>query len=475
MHISAKYLLTALTIVLMVAFPLMGGTKILHTIPVVEALAIVLLVLLFVFQPRFNFLSKPSWGFIFLIAITPLLYLIPISASIWDQLPGHEVYTQIAQWVSTNQGGDHVNRAFSLIPYRTEHALFALLPPLAIFITVSALPAPQKRFIVYALLAIAVAEASLATIQYSSNKEFFYFGIPIIKKGIALGTYPNPDHFVLLMEISIPLTFALLTHEIKNGKKHGSDGSRSLMLKIIYGLMIVLFIAGAVFSGSRAGIPLALLSGFLSYMIFMHKKNSQHFLLSAVVILVISVALLSFLNLTPVINRFISNNPFLDGRWAIFSNTWEGIKTFFPLGAGPGTFPEIYRIFQPIAQTGFVNHAHNDYLELIFETGLLGVFFIAYFMYRIIITWKRIKTVKVREFHYIKIATGIGILVMLLHSTLEFNMHDSTNVLFFAVLVSIFLTTNQKKSNRKSLHLKKPFKEPSTTRTLKSMNSTTTS
>ncbi len=457
MHISVKYLLTALTVVLMAAFPLMGGTKILQTIPLVEALAIVLLVLLFVFQQGFNFLSKATWGFILLIALTPLLYLIPLSADIWDQLPGHEVYTQVAQWVSTNQGSDQINRTFSLVPYRTEHAFFALLPPLAIFITVSALPEPQKRFIIYALLVIAFAEACLATIQYSSNNEFFYFGIPIIKKGIALGTYPNPDHFVLLMEIAIPLTFALLAHEIKTGKKHGSDGSKSLMLKIIYGLMIVLFIAGAVFSGSRAGIPLALLSGFLSYMIFMHKKNSQHLVLSAVVILVITVALLSFLNLTPVINRFISNNPFLDGRWAIFANTWEGIKTFFPVGAGPGTFPEVYRIFQPIAQSGFVNHAHNDYLELIFETGLLGVFFISYFMYRILRAWKQVKKVKVREFHYLQIATGLGILVMLLHSILEFNMHDATNVLFFAVLVSIFLTTSQKKSKRKSLHLKKPF------------------
>ena len=471
MHISVKYLLTALTVVLMAAFPLIGGTKILQTIPLVEALAIVLLVLLFIFQQRFNFLSKATWGYIFLIALTPLLYLIPVSADIWDQLPGHEVYTQIAQWVTTNQGSEQINRTFSLIPYRTEHAFFALLPPLAIFITVSALPEPQKRFIIYSLLVIAIAEASLATIQYSSNNEFFYFGIPIIKKGIALGTYPNPDHFVLLMEIAIPLTFALLAHEIKTGKKHGSDGSKSLMLKIIYGLMIILFIAGAVFSGSRAGIPLALLSGFLSYMIFMHKKNSQHLFLSAVVILVITVALLSFLNLTPVINRFISNNPFLDGRWAIFANTWEGIKTFFPLGTGPGTFPEIYRIFQPIAQSGFVNHAHNDYLELIFETGLLGVFFISYFMYRIISAWQQVKKVKVREFHYIQIATGLGILVMLLHSILEFNMHDATNVLFFAVLVSIFLNTRKKKSNRKSLHLKKPFAESQKTIILESIPS----
>lgn len=445
---------------LLAAYPVVGGVLILKTIPVVEALAIMLLIILFLFEKDFNFLNKTTWWLIFLISVTPLIYLIPISVEYWIQLPGHEIYSQVAQWISTNQGSDNVNRTLSLIPYRTEHAFFALIPPLAIFITVSALPKPQKKLIIYFVLLVATGEASLAIIQFSSNNEFFYFGIPIIKKGIALGTYPNPDHFVLLMEISIPLTFALLTHKLKYGKKHGRDGSQSLIILITYAIMIILFLAGAVVSGSRAGIPLAFLSGFLSYLIFMHKRDSKYFFVSTSIILVITIGLLSVLDLAPVINRFITHNPFIDGRWVIFANTWDGIKTFFPLGSGPGTFPDIYRIFQPITQSGFVNHAHNDYLELIFEIGLLGIFFITIFFYKAIKTWKhikKIKKIKKRELHYIRIATGIGILVMLLHSILEFNMHDATNILIFSTLISIFFDSSQKKTSRKSLQLKQPF------------------
>ena len=439
MHFSVNYLLTTLVIVLLATFPFMGGMEISRTIPVVEALSIVLLILFFLFHKRFDFINKRIWIFILLALLTPLLYLIPIPENSWNTLPGHEIYAQLAQWISAEQGSNPINRTLSLIPYRTEHAFFFMLPPLAIFLTVAALPTQQKLVIIYVVLGIATIEACLAMIQFSTNNDFFYFGIPRLKPGIALGTYLNPDHFVLLMEIAVPLVLALIAHENQHGKKRNDDGSRTLMLYIIYGIMTALFISAAFFSGSRAGIPLTLLSAYLAYSVLMRKKG-KHLILTVIVIIILFILLASFFNLTPVINRFLANNPFVDGRWAIFANSWTGITTFFPLGSGPGTFPDIYRIFQPIDQLGFINHAHNDYIELIFETGLLGIIFIATFIYIMLQQWKQVKRKRTNEVQYLKIGSGISIFIMLLHSTLEFNMHDVINILFFSVLTGIFFS-----------------------------------
>lgn len=40
----------------------------------------------------------------------------------------------------------------------------------------------------------------------------------------------------------------------------------------------------------------------------------------------------------------------------------------FPLGSGPGTYPDVFHAFHP-PELGdsFVNHVHNDYLEWLFE------------------------------------------------------------------------------------------------------------
>ena len=443
MYVSNKYLLTLITIVLLAIFPVAGGTNILQTQPLAEAISIILLVLLFLSLKRYDFILKSTWLFVLFILLTPLFYLIPLPFEVWNHLPGHEIYSQIAQWINTDASPSVTKFSLSLIPYQTEFAFFSLLPPIAIFLTVASLPEQQKRWIIFALLGIATLEACLATIQFSTNNPFFYFGVHSPKAGIALGTYPNPDHFVLLMEITIPLIFALAAYEYRYKKERHDDGLHSLVLFIIYGTLLLLFLGGAFFSGSRAGIPLALLSSFLAYKVFSPKKGFRQFLPLAFLLALAFVVLLIFFNLAPVLNKFITSNPFVDGRWVIFSHTWEGIVTFFPVGSGPGTFPDIYRIFQPIQQTGFINHAHNDYLELLFETGLLGAIAIIGFIYLFIKAWNNMKKIKVREIHFLRIATGISIFVLLLHSTVEFNLHDASNILYFAVLTGIFFTPSK--------------------------------
>lgn len=438
MYFVKHYLLTTLVVILLASFPFMGGTEILDTTPVVQALSIVLLITFILLQKQYNFLGRTLWVVVFLILLTPLLYLLPIPVELWDKLPGRQIYSQVFDWIALQQPDLQISRTLSLIPYRTEHAFFALLPPVAIFLTVSALPEQQKLFIIYFILGIATAEACLAVIQFSTNNDFFYFGIPRLKQGIALGTYPNPDHFVLLMEVSLPLVLSLFAHELQHGNKRKDDGSTSMLLYILYSILSVLFVGAAFFSGSRAGIPLAILSLVLAYSVFMHNTAGKQATLFILFVIVGILVLLSFLNLTPVINRFLVNNPFVDGRWLMFSITSEGIATFFPVGSGPGTFPDIYRIFQPVNQTGFINHAHNDYLELIFETGILGVLFIGVFFYLAIKNWLTIKRIRVRKIHYVRIGSGISIFIMALHSMVEFNLHDATNVLVFAVLCALF-------------------------------------
>jgi O-antigen ligase len=70
-------------------------------------------------------------------------------------------------------------------------------------------------------------------------------------------------------------------------------------------------------------------------------------------------------------------------RLEIARSTLAGIQNFWPVGSGLGSFPRVYPQFEdPAAVTEtFVNHAHNDYLELLFETGLAGMLLLACFLY----------------------------------------------------------------------------------------------
>ena len=55
----------------------------------------------------------------------------------------------------------------------------------------------------------------------------------------------------------------------------------------------------------------------------------------------------------------------------IAANTWAGLKSYFPVGAGLGTFPSVYPLHERVADLipDLVNRAHNDGLETLFEGG----------------------------------------------------------------------------------------------------------
>ena len=59
----------------------------------------------------------------------------------------------------------------------------------------------------------------------------------------------------------------------------------------------------------------------------------------------------------------------LDGR--IVANVWAAILSYFPVGAGVGTFLDVYPLHERVADLipAVVNRAHNDGLETLFEGG----------------------------------------------------------------------------------------------------------
>ena len=122
------------------------------------------------------------------------------------------------------------------------------------------------------------------------------------------------------------------------------------------------------------------------------------------------------------------------------------IKQFFPLGSGPGTFQSVFLAFQPPSLQKFINHAHNDYLELFFETGIFGILLIALLVITYIYGWFNLRSNQWGRFQFIQVATGISLLLMSLHGFTDFNFHTPANVIFFAFLSGIFLHQGAKKS-----------------------------
>jgi len=97
----------------------------------------------------------------------------------------------------------------------------------------------------------------------------------------------------------------------------------------------------------------------------------------------------------------------------------------------------------------FINHAHNEYLEWVFEGGLMIILLLVFFIFLYLFQWWSIwKDQSKRSFQLIKVSSGLGILMMMAHSFVDYNLHIPANQIYFSILLGIFFSQNAISENK---------------------------
>ena len=108
------------------------------------------------------------------------------------------------------------------------------------------------------------------------------------------------------------------------------------------------------------------------------------------------------------------------------------------LGWGLGTFPVVYPQFRSFYTNFFVNEAHNDYVQLLAEMGILGFGTMVWFltvMYRH--ARRKITKWPTEVSGATTLACTLGVVGILLHSLVDFNLQIPANAALFFVFCSI--------------------------------------
>lgn len=390
-----------------------------------------LLILLVIGLQRFKPPVLPlTLVFIVYSSVALSLYLLPLPLELWLHLPGREFYRDSLQVLQANHQA-LAQHTLSLDPYATAHTLLSILPALALFLAISSLDEKRLSAWVHLLVAMVAIQAAWGLIQYSST-------------GIAArGSYINRDHYVTLMTFALPLAIALIYRHTSQPQEAHDSGKYTVLLAFYLGTATLIFLGGF-FSMSRAGIPNLFIGIILTTLLLSRKARRLHSVWFMAGFLLFVLLLAYFTGFIPVINRFIGQDPLEDARWIMFAQQWKAIQQFFPLGSGPGTFTDVYTAFQPLEQVGagFVKHAHNDYLELLLETGVVGMSIVLFFAIIYVYGWIRLWGKRRLPLYGLQAAAGIGLLTSLLHAFFDFNFHTIPHPLIFAALAGLFLHRN---------------------------------
>jgi O-antigen ligase len=387
--------------------------------------------------------ERRLWIFLALSILAVAIYLVPVPWDFWKVLPGRDLYVEVYRWLMEYQQIEPDLR-LTIIPYQSINALLALIPPLAVFLGTLALSRERIRQLVVLLLGIASLQAAIGIMQALSILPVELFGIPF-HEGRGIGTYLNTNHFSGLLEMALPLAFAMLSGVFLylRTEDPGELRMRLMRLMLLWGGILFLLVTAILFSRSRAGILLAIIAILVSAAAFYRFQRRGRSAKTVMAVASLATAVAISIASIPVLNRFVNLNPMDDDRWTTFENTVEAIKVFFPVGSGPGTFPDIYRAFQPVDQMLFINHAHNDYLELLLEMGLLGGMIIIAFLFLYVTGWTTLYRQRTDQMHLFQVASGISLFILLLHSLVDFNLHTPANAIVFAFLGGIFFRKRQ--------------------------------
>jgi O-antigen ligase len=114
-----------------------------------------------------------------------------------------------------------------------------------------------------------------------------------------------------------------------------------------------------------------------------------------------------------------------------------GIKDNWLLGSGIGSFRRLYPQYedQAAVTTTFVNHAHNDYLEILLETGIPGLLTLLLFL----LWWagRAVRVARMRAIFPCAWAAVIGSAALLLHSLVDYPLRTAALAAIMAALLAL--------------------------------------
>jgi len=288
-------------------------------------------------------------------------------------------------------------------------------------------------------------------------------------QGSAFGTFVNRNHYSAFLEMVFPLAVGYLLAKanffsLKKGISFREKilwfGQERLGKAAILILLSVVIGVGLFFSRCRSGILIFFLTVFLMVIALSaggrgvegerrRGQRARRVIRTVALIIIFSVLLIG---IKPILERFSLEVLEAEGRPILYKNTIELIKDYPLSGTGLGTYIHSYPKYEQKYVRGITDHAHNDYLEVLAENGLMGGGCLIAAAFGAL-GWLFVKWGRRRDYFVKGIGLGCmaGIAAILIHSLTDFSLRMPANAVYCMTLYALALKTVGLKERTKTL------------------------
>ncbi|MBZ9755794.1 O-antigen ligase family protein [Mesorhizobium sp. ESP6-5] len=293
---------------------------------------------------------------------------------------------------------------------RTIECMLYFVAAAAFFLAVLRLRAEQVHGLLPFFFMGVICNGLAAAIQYSLSDTVAIEGL--LPFTINAGLFANQNHFSALLFVSIP--FVVYYGLFRGHLLSGALGLVTLLLLLLA-------------AGSRAGILIGLAITAIS-VVFLSARSR----VGGYGILAVFIGLSIYtIGAWAKIDAKVVDPAF--GRAEFARTTVEGIEQNWTTGVGFGAFQKVYQIHEKGSMIfkSYVNHAHNDYLELALEGGLPVILLMVAYAVLLSASSTRIRGEPLQKAAFLSLA------FLLVHSLVDYPLRTAALAMTFACLNGI--------------------------------------
>jgi len=356
----------------------------------------------------------------------------------------------------------------SVDPYSTGVGLLKSLSYVLLFTLTLLIVNNRTRllWVAYALVFSGLFQAIYATLMTSYGLEYgAFFHEKIHNRGLATGTFINRNHLAGYLEMCLSVGIGLLIAQLGQGSQDTNWRERFvgvlawiLSPKMLLRLSLVFMVIALVMTRSRMGntafFASMTIAGIITLILSRHINRATAILLVSLIVIDIFIVGAWF-GIEKGAQRVEQTSFSTEKRDDVDIYTLEYWQDYFWTGSGLGSFYTTFPRYQSPEVDGFYDHAHNDYLEMATETGIIGLLLLGI---AVLLTIGVVLDAQYRRHDSlnrgIAFAATMAITALLIHSTVDFNLQIPANGATFMLILALAWVARY--LPRKTTHDSKP-------------------
>ena len=304
----------------------------------------------------------------------------------------------------------------------------------------------RLRQLIMFLALCGVFQAAWGALMVLSGLEYLLLTAKEAYIGHATGTFVNRNHLAGWLNLCLSLGVGLLIADLRGSASSWREGALRLLRTLLepkarLRVYLAVMVIGLVLTHSRMGNMAFFVS--LTLTALLHALLTRRVTRAGVVLfaslLLVDVAIVgNFFGFERVVERLQGTSAQTEQRDEYVEDGLRMLADYPLTGIGAGAFYATYPQYQSEGVDGFVQHAHNDYLQFALELGkpaavLLGLVVLLCAAQAALAQFCRHDPLMQG------VAAGalMGIIALMTHSAVDFNLQIPANAALFMVVLAL--------------------------------------